>query len=84
MIFLFIIVLGLAAGWAASYLLNRQLSGGAMLLVGLAGSFLGGGLASWIWADDFDLHLSGVLGSIIGATILLAIGGLFLGSKRKG
>jgi uncharacterized membrane protein YeaQ/YmgE (transglycosylase-associated protein family) len=82
MIFLFILVLGLAAGWAASYLLNRQLTGGATLLLGIAGSLLGGGLASLIWADDFDIHLSGVIGSIVGATILLAIGGLIFGRKR--
>jgi uncharacterized membrane protein YeaQ/YmgE (transglycosylase-associated protein family) len=77
-----ILVLGLAAGWFANILVGggRGSDGrpdwGKLLIVGLAGSFLGGVIGSLLAGDGFDIHLSGIIGSIVGATILLLIMGV--------
>lgn len=75
MILLFILVWGLFAGWIAHLILNRgrRPEWGLLLVVGLAGSFVGGLLASLIAGDGLDLRPSGLIGSIVGAIILLAV-----------
>jgi uncharacterized membrane protein YeaQ/YmgE (transglycosylase-associated protein family) len=75
MLILAILVLGLAAGWVANLIVNR---GGkpnwALLLgVGIAGSFVGGLLGSLISGDGLDIKPSGLIGSVVGATLLLFI-----------
>lgn len=42
-------------------------------LVGLAGSFLGGLVANLTAGEGLALHPSGIIGSILGAIVLLAI-----------
>jgi len=70
-----ILVLGLAAGWVAHLLLDRgkEANWGQLLLVGIAGSFVGGLLFSLLFGDGFDIKPSGLIGSIVGATLVLAI-----------
>ena len=81
MLILAILVLGLSAGWFAHLLVGHGgPNWGQLLIVGLAGSFIGGTISSLISGDGFDIHLSGVLGSIIGATLLL----LIVGAVRSG
>ena len=46
---------------------------GQSLIAGLAGSFVGGTLASLIVDDGLDIHASGLLGSFLGAVIVLVI-----------
>jgi uncharacterized membrane protein YeaQ/YmgE (transglycosylase-associated protein family) len=70
-----ILVLGLAAGWVAHLLLDRgeEANWGQLMLVGIAGSFVGGLLFSLLFGDGFDIKPSGLIGSIVGATLVLAI-----------
>jgi uncharacterized membrane protein YeaQ/YmgE (transglycosylase-associated protein family) len=74
MILLFILVWGMFAGWIAHLLLARSqpINWAELLLVGLAGSFVGGLLISLLSGDGLALRPSGIVGSIVGALILLA------------
>lgn len=74
MILLFILVWGMFAGWIAHLLLARSqpINWAELLLVGLAGSFVGGLLISLLSGDGLALRPSGIFGSIVGAVILLA------------
>ena len=76
MLLLAIVVLGVFAGWLANLLL-----GGGMFprdwmqlfLAGVIGSFVGGLLASLLAGDGIALRPSGIIGSVIGAVIVLAV-----------
>jgi uncharacterized membrane protein YeaQ/YmgE (transglycosylase-associated protein family) len=74
MILLFILVLGMFAGWIAHLLLarNQPINWAELLVVGLAGSFVGGLLISLVSGDGLALRPSGIIGSILGAVLLLA------------
>lgn len=85
MLILAIIVFGLAAGWVAQLLLGRRGRGidwGLALFAGLAGSFVGGLLASLIAGDGLELRPSGIIGSIVGAVVVTAVAGLARGRSR--
>ena len=78
MLILFIIVWGMVIGWVAQLILGR--TGGMQknnwteaILAGVAGSFVGGMLISLISGDGIALKPSGLIGSILGAVIVLAI-----------
>jgi uncharacterized membrane protein YeaQ/YmgE (transglycosylase-associated protein family) len=76
MLILAILLLGLAAGWVAQLVLGRRNIDWTLALVsGLAGSLVGGLLASLIAGDGLRLRMSGLLGSIVGAIIVVAIVG---------
>jgi uncharacterized membrane protein YeaQ/YmgE (transglycosylase-associated protein family) len=79
-----ILVLGLAAGWAAHLLVGHgEPNWGRLFLVGIAGSFVGGLLGSFLFGDGLNLRLSGLVGSIVGATlVLLAVNALGGRSQR--
>jgi len=67
-----IVVVGLAAGWAAHLLVGRENAKWSQLFViGVAGSFVGGLLASLVAGDGLALRPSGLIGSIVGATLVL-------------
>jgi uncharacterized membrane protein YeaQ/YmgE (transglycosylase-associated protein family) len=74
MILLFILVRGMFAGWIAHLLLtrNQPVDWAELLVVGLAGSFVGGLLISLVSRDGLALRPSGLIGSILGAVVLLA------------
>ena len=74
MILLFILVFGMFAGWIAHLLLARgePVNWAEALVVGLAGSFVGGLLFSLVSGDGLALRPSGIIGSILGAVVLLA------------
>jgi len=83
MLILAILVLGLAAGWAANLLVGRgdQVNGLQLLAIGIAGSFVGGLLTSLVLGDGLAIRPSGLVGSILGATlVLLAVRAI---SKRQ-
>ena len=46
---------------------------GMALVAGIAGSFVGGLLASLLAGDGVDLRPSGIIGSLIGAVIVTAV-----------
>jgi uncharacterized membrane protein YeaQ/YmgE (transglycosylase-associated protein family) len=73
-----LIVIGLIAGFIARALVpGRDPMGvGATILLGIVGSFVGGFIGWAIFGKDFDegaLQPSGIIGSIIGAVIVLLI-----------
>jgi uncharacterized membrane protein YeaQ/YmgE (transglycosylase-associated protein family) len=73
-ILLFILVWGMFAGWIAHLLLarNQPINWAELLVVGVAGSFVGGLLISLLSGDGLALRPSGIIGSIVGAVVLLA------------
>ncbi len=73
MLILAIIVLGIAAGWVAQKLLMSGYPTDWPLAfgTGIAGSFVGGMLGSLIAGDGLRIRMSGIIGSIIGAIIVL-------------
>jgi uncharacterized membrane protein YeaQ/YmgE (transglycosylase-associated protein family) len=73
MIILFIIVFGMASGWIAQMLLGGGGSWAEALGAGLVGSFVGGLLGSLIAGDGLEFRASGIIGTIVGAVIVLAI-----------
>jgi uncharacterized membrane protein YeaQ/YmgE (transglycosylase-associated protein family) len=74
MILLFVLVWGMFAGWIAHLLIARRrpINWAELLVVGLAGSFVGGLLISLVSGDGLALRPSGIIGSILGAVLLLA------------
>lgn len=76
MILLAIIGFGALIGAGAQFILGRERHGidwGMAIVAGLAGSFVGGFLASLIAGDGMKLRPSGIIGSLIGAVITTAI-----------
>ncbi len=73
-----LIVVGLVAGALARFLVpGRDPMGiGATIVLGIVGSFVGGFLADALFrsdAEDLGIHPVGILGSVIGAIIVLLI-----------
>lgn len=74
MLIVAILVIGLSAGWAAHLLVGRgQPNYGRLFLVGIAGSFVGGLVGSLLFGDGLELRPSGLVGSILGATLVLVV-----------
>ena len=73
MLILGIILFGMLVGAAAQLILGRR--GGSVnwplaFGAGIAGSFVGGLLASLLAGDGLELRPSGIIGSIVGAVIV--------------
>ena len=84
MLILAIIVIGLAAGWVAQLVLSRDTTNrGEALAAGLIGSFVGGLLGSLLAGDGLSIRPSGLIGTVLGAIVLLAIWGAVRGSSRS-
>jgi uncharacterized membrane protein YeaQ/YmgE (transglycosylase-associated protein family) len=79
MLILVIIVLGMAAGWLAQLMLGRGTNWAEALAAGLVGSFIGGLLASLLAGDGLAIRPSGIIGTVAGAVIVLAIWGAIRG-----
>jgi uncharacterized membrane protein YeaQ/YmgE (transglycosylase-associated protein family) len=81
MFFLYLVVVGMAAGWVAHLILERRrpTNWTVLFLVGIIGSFLVGIVSSLIVDGDLKVHPSGLIGSILGALVLLALYNLFMG-----
>jgi uncharacterized membrane protein YeaQ/YmgE (transglycosylase-associated protein family) len=78
-----IIVFGMAAGWVAQMILGRGSGNwGEALIAGLIGSFVGGLLFSLLSGDGLSIRPSGIIGTIAGAIIVLAIWGAIRGRSR--
>ena len=80
---LWMLLLGLIAGAIAKLLMPGKDPGGwiVTIILGIAGSFVGGFLANALGMGDGDSTV-GLIGSIIGAIILLAIYRLIVGRRR--
>ena len=78
MLILAILVFGLFVGWLAQLMLGMGTRpNGQSLIAGLAGSFVGGLLASLIAGDGLELQPSGLIGSLVGAVIVLLVWNYF-------
>ena len=83
MLILGLLVIGIAAGWAAQKVFSprRPVNWAATLPQGLIGSFVGGLLASLLAGDGLAIRMSGLLGSFVGAVIVVAVANLW--SRRR-
>lgn len=72
---LVLIVIGMAAGWAAHLLVGnrRRNSWGEDIVVGLLGSLATGLIVSLLAGDGLRLRFTGIVGSVAGAVLVLAI-----------
>jgi uncharacterized membrane protein YeaQ/YmgE (transglycosylase-associated protein family) len=76
LLILAIIGFGMLIGWLAQVALGMGTKpNGQSLIAGLAGSFVGGLLGSLLAGDGLNLRASGLIGSFIGAVIVLAVWG---------
>jgi uncharacterized membrane protein YeaQ/YmgE (transglycosylase-associated protein family) len=75
MILLGILGIGMLAGWVAGWItgMNDRIDWGTRIIAGLVGSFVGGLLGSLIFGDGLALRPSGIIGSIVGAIVVLVI-----------
>lgn len=75
MLIIAIILFGMLVGAAAQLILGRAKGGinwPMAFATGIAGSFVGGLLASLLAGDGVELRPSGIIGSIVGAVIVTA------------
>ncbi len=82
------IVFGFIVGLIARAIVpGRQGMGFVMTtLLGIAGSIIGGLIASAVWGGPGGIgqfHTSGWIGSIIGAIVLLVIAGFVMAPRRR-
>jgi len=69
-----ILAIGLASGWVAQLVLGRNTQNRSeAFAAGMIGSFLGGLLVSLVAGDGIAIRPTGLIGSILGAIIVLAI-----------
>ena len=75
MILLGILGIGMLAGWVSGWItgMNDRIDWGTRIIAGLVGSFVGGLLASLLFGDGLALRPSGIIGSIVGAIIVLVV-----------
>jgi uncharacterized membrane protein YeaQ/YmgE (transglycosylase-associated protein family) len=79
------LVVGLLAGALGRLLLPGRDPMGCLgtLAVGILGSFVGGALASLLFEDELVLRPSSLLGSVLGAMVLLLVLRLVRGPRRR-
>jgi uncharacterized membrane protein YeaQ/YmgE (transglycosylase-associated protein family) len=79
-----LVVVGLIAGFVARAVIpGKQAMGiGATILLGIIGSLVGNFLASLIFHGDLDIGTSGIIGSIVGAIIVLGVYVMATGRRR--
>ena len=75
MLILAIILFGMVIGAGAQLILGRE--GGSIdwtlaIVAGLVGSFVGGLLFSLLTGHGLELHVTGIIGSLVGALVVTA------------
>lgn len=82
--FIIWLIVGGIIGWIASMIMKTDAQQGALMniVVGIVGAFLGGWLGGMLLGDSGtinkgDFSLSGLLMSLLGAVVLLAIVNMF-------
>ena len=86
MIILGFIVIALVAGFVANWLVGkgRGYENWELFLAGIVGSFVGGAIFNFIAGNGLELHWTGLLGSILGAIVVLLIYGPLRKMLRRG
>jgi uncharacterized membrane protein YeaQ/YmgE (transglycosylase-associated protein family) len=81
---LWMIILGLIAGAIAKLIMPGRDPGGIIvtILLGIAGSVVGGFLWNMLAGSRDGDNMAGLIGSIIGALILLALYRMVVGRRR--
>ena len=79
------IIIGLIAGAIAKLIMPGRDPGGIVvtILLGIAGSFVGGFLFNSLLGRGDESATSGLIGSVIGALILLALYRMFAGRRTR-
>jgi len=82
--FIWMLIIGLIAGAIAKLIMPGRDPGGIFvtMLLGIAGSFVGGLLGNMLGVGNTESRTAGLIGSIIGALILLFIYRLVVGRRR--
>jgi len=77
MIILAFIVIALVAGFIANWLIGgrRKYETWELFVVGIVGSFVGGLIFNLLAGKGFNIDITGLIGSTIGAIVVLAIYG---------
>ena len=83
-----LIIVGLVAGFIARALVpgDDSMGIGATIVLGIVGSFVGGGLGYVLFGKDGDdgvLRPAGILGSIVGAVLALLIYNATAGRRAR-
>jgi uncharacterized membrane protein YeaQ/YmgE (transglycosylase-associated protein family) len=86
MIVLAFVVIALVAGYIANFVVGKGKGflPWEMFVAGIIGSFVGGTLLGFIAGDGFDIALSGLIGSVVGAIVVLAVWGWLRTGPLKG
>ncbi len=81
---IFLLIIGIIAGFLARLLVPGPdpMSFWATVLLGIAGSFLGGFLINLVFNRALAITSSGIVGSVLGAIVLLLIARM--GRRRRG
>lgn len=85
MIILAFIVIALVAGFIANWLVGggRKFENWELFVVGIVGSFVGGLIFNVIAGHGIDFDITGLIGSTLGAIVVLAIYGPLRNWWRK-
>jgi len=77
MIILGFVVIALVAGFVANWLIGRGrgYQPWELFVVGIIGSFVGGLIFNLLAGQGFNFHITGLIGSTLGAIVVLAIYG---------
>lgn len=80
------VVIALVAGYIANYVVGKGKGflQWEMFVAGIIGSFVGGTLLNLVFEGDLDVSISGLVGSVIGAIIVLAVWGWLRMGPLKG
>ena len=77
MLIIAIILLGMLAGFLARWIVGQttssRFSNAEAFAAGIGGSFVGGLLASLISGDGLEIRASGLIGSVVGAVVVLDV-----------
>lgn len=76
MLLLVLLGIGMAIGWAAQLILGTsraKVDWTLALVAGLLGSFVGGTIGSVLFGDGFEVRASGIIGSLLGAIIVVVV-----------
>ncbi len=70
-----LVLIPLVAGYVANMVVgkNANFQTWELYIAGIAGSFVGGAVLNLLINGDFELSVSGLIGSILGAIIVLGV-----------